>query len=548
MRGITFFNSLSTRHLPRDFAGGLTTAVVALPLALAFGVASGAGPAAGVYGAIFVGFFAALFGGTPAQVSGPTGPMTVVMAGVFTSIQAKHPEAGLLMGFSAVILAGILQIGFGLLKLGKYFILVPYSVISGFMTGIGVIIIVLQLGPILGHTGTPSLLATLDYFPEWLTAISWHDLTLGLLAIAGVCLWPHRWNVWLPSPLLVLLLGTLCVLWLPEGAVATIGAIPSAFPSLQWPMFSLDMLDDLLYAAVLLAVLGSIDSLLTSLVADNLTKQQHDSDRELIGQGIGNTVAGFFGGLPGAGATMRTVVNIRTGGKTGYSGIIHSLVLLAVMLGAGQYAGYIPLAVLAGILIKVGIDIIDWPYLRRLGKLPLDTAALMVLVLFLTVFVDLITAVLVGVFLSNMITVERLTTIQLDNVHFKSGEVTGPDPDPVDEWLASQQGRVALLSLAGPLSFGVGRGLRRRLAGHVSHEIIIVDLTGAQLVGTSTAMILDELIRNEQHHQRYVLLVGISEQTNADLKRLGALQFLDERHRFAVLRDAMDYIERDGLH
>jgi len=196
----------------------------------------------------------------------------------------------------------------------------------------------------------------------------------------------------------------------------------------------------------------------------------------------------------------------------------------------------------------VGIDIIDWPYLRRLGQLPLDTAALMVLVLFLTVFVDLITAVLVGVFLSNMITVERLTTIQLDNVHFKSGEVTGPDPDPVDEWLAAQQGRVALLSLAGPLSFGVGRGLRRRLAGHVSHEIIIVDLTGAQLVGTSTAMILDELIRNEQHHQRYVLLVGISEQTSADLKRLGALQFLDDRHRFASLRDAMDYIDRDGLH
>jgi MFS superfamily sulfate permease-like transporter len=181
-----------------------------------------------------------------------------------------------------------------LLKLGKYFILVPYSVVSGFMTGIGVIIIVLQLGPILGHSGTPSLLTTLDYFPEWLAVISWHDLTLGLLAIAGVCFWPHRWNVWLPSPLLVLLLGTLCVLWLPEGAVATIGAIPSAFPSLQWPMFSLDMLDDLLYAAVLLAVLGSIDSLLTSLVADNLTKQQHDSDRELIGQGIGNTVAGFF--------------------------------------------------------------------------------------------------------------------------------------------------------------------------------------------------------------------------------------------------------------
>ncbi|WP_461515780.1 SulP family inorganic anion transporter [Porticoccus sp.] len=538
------FNSLSTRHLPSDFTGGLTAAVVALPLALAFGVASGAGPVAGVYGAIFVGLFAALFGGTPTQVSGPTGPMTVVVAGVFTSMQAKYPETGLLLGFTAVIIAGLIQIALGLLKLGKYFILVPYPVISGFMTGIGVIIIILQLGPLLGHSGTPSLMAAFNSIPGWLAAIHWEELMLGGLALAVVYLWPTRLNVWLPRPLVALLVGSVVALWLPAESIATIGDIPSGFPPLHWPVLSLDVAGELIYAGVLLAVLGAIDSLLTSLVADSITRQQHDSDRELVGQGIGNTMAGFFGGLPGAGATMRTVVNIRAGGKTGYSGAIHSLVLLLVMLGAGKYAAHVPLAVLAGILIKVGIDIIDWSFFLRIRRLPINTVALTLLVLGLTVFVDLITAVLVGVFLSNLITVERLTNIQLDNIHLTNGaDATEKGRSAEEQWLESQQGGVLLLRLNGPLSFAVGRGLRRRLAGQLSHRLMIIDLSNAQLVGTSTAMILDELIHMETANQRQVLLVGVPDKAKQSLSRLGTLAFLGSNQVVDTFPEAMAYVD-----
>lgn len=557
------FNGLSNRHLHVDFTGGLTSAVVALPLALAFGVVSGAGPSAGVYGAIFVGFFAALFGGTPQQVSGPTGPMTVVMAGVFTSLQARHPETGLIIGFSAVILAGLMQIIFGLMKLGKYFILVPYPVISGFMSGVGVIIIILQVGPLLGHSGTMSLPETLKLIPMWIGNINLLSLMLGIITLALMYLWPARLSKLCPPPLAALAIGIfIALLLLPNDSVQLLGDIPSGFPVPHWPVFSIDVMAELLYAAVLLAILGSIDSLLTSLICDSITKGHHDSDKELIGQGIGNTFAGIFGGLPGAGATMRSVVNIRAGGKTGFSGATHSLLLLAVMLGAGQYASYIPLAALAGILLHVGLSIMDWPMLIRLKKLPANTIMMMMMVLLMTVFVDLITAVLVGVFISSLITLERLTNIQLDHIYLSDGSVEAGSRNasidgydvldnqvvqPIEaryiEQLSQYQGAVLLMKLVGPLSFGVGRGLHRYLKSYQSYQLIVIDMTGAQLVGTSTAMLLDQLVRTEIANAKEVYLVGVSKKSVANLDRFGTLVFLGEEHIFRSMADAMDRVD-----
>lgn len=538
------FNQFSTNTLSKDFAGGLTAAVVALPLALAFGVASGAGPAAGVYGAIFVGFFAAIFGGTASQVSGPTGPMTVVMASVFTTMQAKYPETGLLLGFSVVILAGLLQILLGLLKLGKYFILVPYPVISGFMSGVGVIIILLQLGPLVGHDDASSLIHALSQLPTWMTEINPYALLLGLLSLATVMWLPEKINRWLPRPLIALLVGTFVMMFLPADSVAVIGDVPSGFPIPHVPLITWDMMGELFYYAALLAVLGAIDSLLTSLVADNLTKEQHDSDKELIGQGIGNALSGVFGGLPGAGATMRTVVNIGAGGKSAYSGVIHSLVLLAVMLGAGTYASHVPLAVLAGILIKVGIDIIDWPFIRRLRRLPLNTSVLMIMVLLMTVFVDLITAVMVGVFISNMVTIERLTNLQLDNTQLISGEILLRGKE-FDESLQQKMANSLLLKLDGPLSFGVGRGLRSRLSGRVSHHTMIIDLTDAMLVGTTTAMIVDELVRGEVENGHRVFLVGMREKSRKSLLRLGTLDYIGENSVLATTDQVVESINQN---
>ncbi|MAH56464.1 MAG: sodium-independent anion transporter, partial [Aestuariibacter sp.] len=376
-----------------DLTGGLTAGIVALPLALALGVASGVGPMAGLYGAIAVGFFAALFGGTPSQISGPTGPMVVVLAGLFASLSGDVE-----LIFTAVILAGIFQIVFGFLGVGNYIRLVPYPVISGFMTGIGAIIIILQIGRLLGHEPPGGTLGALGYLPTALADINFSTLILGVGTLVIAYKWPASLGKYIPGALAALIIGTLVSLFAFE--VPVLGNIPTGLPSLHLPVYNQEKLLLVLEAAFILAVLGAIDSLLTSLVADNMTRTRHDSSQELIGQGIGNTVSGLIGGIAGAGATMRTVVNIRSGGKERLSGMIHALVLLAIVLGLSPLASVIPHAVLAGILVKVGLDIVDWSYIKRAHTGPRWDFALMLLVLGLTVFVDLITAVGVGVVLA----------------------------------------------------------------------------------------------------------------------------------------------------
>ncbi len=302
-----------------------------------------------MYGAIIVGFFAAIFGGTPAQVSGPTGPMTVVMTAVVV-----HFSYNPAIAFTIVMLGGVFQILFGVFKFGRYINLVPYPVISGFMSGIGCIIIILQLAPFVGQVASGSPLKSLLALPAWFSNIHSSALILGLIALAIVCFIPQRLNRYIPGPLLALVVGTtIGVLFLNDATI--IGEIPSGLPVLQMPVFSIDEFALIIKYSLVLAFLGSIDSLLTSLIADSITRTHHESDRELFGQGIGNIVSGLFGGLPGAGATMRTVVNVRAGGRTPVSGALHALILLMMVLGLGSFAEHIPHAVLAGILLKVGV-------------------------------------------------------------------------------------------------------------------------------------------------------------------------------------------------
>ena len=418
---MALINGFHLKNIRGDVLGGLTAAVVALPLALAFGNAAlGPGGAIyGLYGAVVVGFLAALFGGTPAQVSGPTGPMSVTVAGVVASLAAVGVPRDLSAGeilplvMAAVVIGGLFQILFGLLRLGKYITLVPYSVVSGFMSGIGVIIITLQIGPLLGIStrgGVLESLSTLfnNFEPNGAA------IAVAVMTLAIVFLTPRKISQWVPSPLLALLIVTpLSILLFGDSSIDRIGAIPEGGLSLSLPDPSLgNFFPIILKAGLVLAVLGAIDSLLTSLVADNISQTRHNSDRELIGQGIGNAVAGIFTGLPGAGATMRTVINVKSGGSTPISGMVHSVVLLFVLVGAGPLAAQIPTALLAGILIKVGLDIIDWGFLLRAHKLSLKTASVMYGVLFMTVFWDLIWAVLVGVFIANMLTIDSITETQ----------------------------------------------------------------------------------------------------------------------------------------
>ena len=549
------FHGLHFRNLRGDCFGGITAAIVALPLALAFGVSSGAGATAGLYGAIFVGLFAALFGGTPSQISGPTGPMTVVMTTIFTSLIAEYGrEAGLAMAFTIVMLGGMIQILFGIFKLGQYITLMPYTVISGFMSGIGVIIILLEFAPLLGHDPAPGVVESLKVIPDVLTHINPIAAGLGLLTLVIVFASPAKVNRVLPAPLLALIVGTLIsVLAFPNSDLHRIGDIPPGFPVLMPPAFSLSALKDMAGYSLMLAALGAIDSLLTSLVADNITRTQHDSDRELIGQGIGNTISGLFGGLPGAGATMRTVINVQAGGRTPLSGIIHALVLLIIVLQASTLTEPIPHAVLAGILIKVGIDIIDWAFLKRAHLLSLKGAGLMYLVLFLTVFVDLITAVAVGAFIANLLTVKNLTDLQVGNMQ----TIANPDQDArlsalEQDLLAQLKGHVLLFCLGGPMSFGAAKSISQRMKIVEQYKILILDLSDVPRVGVTASLAIENMLEGTLAKGCTIFLTGARGQVKDRLQRLDIIQRLPEEYwvgdRLQALQKSIELIQKETQH
>ena len=514
-----------------DITGGITTAVVALPLAMAFGLTSGAGAIAGLWGAIVLGFIAAPLGGTPSQVSGPTGPMTVIMAAVITALVGRYgPEAGLAVAFTVALLAGGLQVLFGVFRLGQYIVQMPYSVISGFMSGIGVIVVVLQLPILLGLNLKGTIPQILGALPAQLPNLNGLALLIGCLTFALIRAYPRRWNRWIPAPLVALVVISALSTLLPEGSLPRLGAIPQGLPTLRWPELRFDDLRLLGGYAITLAVLGSIDSLLTSLVADNITRTQHRSDRELIGQGLGNMAAALVGGLPGAGATMRTVTNVQAGGRTPLSGMVHSLALLIVTLGAGPFAAGIPLAVLGGILLHVGLEIVDWSFLKRAPRLSWKATGLMWLVLLLTVFWDLVTAVVIGVSLANVITIKD----QADALQKSSQRIAGGDEDPNALKLAGEEqallreagGELALLNLAGPLSFGASRYLTQLLQESAAYATLILDLTAVSHLGVTASLAIDAVCRDATRQGRRVILAVPQERYRERLGRLAITRFI----------------------
>ncbi|MCH1492836.1 MAG: SulP family inorganic anion transporter [Luminiphilus sp.] len=529
--------SFDLTHIRGDIYGGLTAGVVAIPLALAFGVASGLGPMAGMYGAIIVGFFAAWLGGTPTNVSGPTGPMVVVLAGLFASLSG---DVGLIL--TAVVLAGLFQIAFGLIKLGDFIRLVPYPVVSGFMSGIGVIIIILQLDATLGHMAPAGTIPALKYLPTALTDINFSALAVAVVTLIVVYGWPTAWGKYLPAALAALVVGTVMSLFM--GSMPILGEIPSGLPSFRMPVFEQGAMMLVLEAAFILAVLGAIDSLLTSLVADNMTRTRHDSNQELIGQGVGNTVAGLFGGIAGAGATMRTVVNIRSGGHTKISGMIHSAVLAAVVLGLGPIASHIPHAALAGVLIKVGLDIIDFSYLRNAHRGPRWDLALMALVLALTVLVDLITAVGAGVVLAALAYVRQVAKTQLDDLLSRPLTATSEEEQALIEELID---RVTVFEFGGPLSFGaaadVGHHVRERYRDGM--HAIVLDFQRVPFIDVSAVRAVETIACDAERAGKDVYFTGMSDEIAETMVGLNAdccLNMEEARYndRLTLLRELRD--------
>ena len=530
-------NNLNLNSIKGDVFGGVTAAVVALPLALAFGVASGVGPIAGLYGAIAVGFFAAVFGGTPSQVSGPTGPMTVLMA----VIVANHAD-NLSQAFAIVFLAGAIQIVFGLLKIGRYVSYTPYSVVSGFMSGIGVIIILIQSLPFFGLPTVPG--GPVGAIESWHQIPSMMNLdatVLACVALAIMIFWPTRFQTFLPPALAALLVGSVLGFFVFDFA-PVIGGVPTGFPSIELPSFSIGELASLLEPAILLALLGSIDSLLTSLVADSITKTRHNSNKELVGQGIGNMVASVIGGLPGAGATMRTVVNVRAGGRTPLSGALHALILLALVLGMGPLAEKVPHAVLAGILVKVGWDIIDWRYLRRIRRAPLDKVIVMLVTLGLTVFVDLITAVAVGIILASFVTARWMEREQLKGVRavtFDQGDDALTEIERSK--LQKYNGKINIIKLRGTFSYASARELVKHIGiSGVGYEAIVLDFTHASYIDTSAAFAIEELINTALKETSACFISGLSGNAEVTLHSLNVLDTVSKEYFVSNLTDAIE--------
>ena len=541
------FNEINLKHTRGDIYGGVTAAVIALPMALAFGVASGAGAEAGLYGAILVGLFAALFGGSPTLISEPTGPMTVVFTAVIAKFIASDPVNGMAMAFTVVIMAGMFQILFGLMRLGKYVTLMPYTVVSGFMSGIGIILIILQIGPLLGQPAPGGgVIGVIDTLPALIAGIQTNETILATITIAILFLIPKKLKQHLPPPLVALIVCTLLsVIFLSDADVRRIGEIPTGLPGFQFPVFSIDQWQVMLIDAIVLGMLGCIDALLTSVVADSITRKRHKSDKELVGQGIGNIMSGLFGGLPGAGATMGTVVSIQAGARTALAGLVRAGILLIVIMWAADLTSVIPLAVLAGIAFKVGIDIIDWRFLKRAHFISGKGALITYGVIFLTVFVDLIAAVGIGLFVANVMTITRLSELQENDVK----AITDPDDtdlelsDSEKEILRDAKGKIMLLHLRGTMIFGSSRAITRKNSQFGGCHTLVVDISDVKHLGVSAALALEESILEMITAGRSVYVVTTKEQALDRLDKLGVLKNIPQENIFVSRLDALESIK-----
>lgn len=557
---------IETNNIKGDVFGGITAGIVALPLALAFGIqafsgidspeASSMGALAGLVGATLLGFFAALFGGTHSQISGPTGPMTVITASIVSGAWASSQgniSAVILSMSLAGIFCGLFQVIFGLIRIGKYVRYIPYPVLSGFMSGIGVIIILQQIYPIIGKKSPASTLDMIINFPAALAdGVSVIALALGLACISLIVLVPKVTKK-VPATLVALIAVTVVSLFTNLDSSLTIGNIPAGLPM---PFFTKVQLDGIDWASVLeaslvpgltLAGLGSIDTLLTSVVADNITKTKHNSNQELIGQGIGNAVAGLFCGLAGAGATMRTVVNVKSGGRTQISGMIHAVLLLAILLGLGSLVKYVPLSVLAGILITVGWGIIDFRGFKDILRIPKSDAFVMIVVFLMTVFVDLLTAVGIGMVIACVLFMKRAGDLVENSYSAKALDTFDKESPWEDEKDIPEEirNRIYIERLDGPIFFGSITGFQRVMHDIPTNlKIVIIRMRRVPFMDQSGVYAMETAIKDLQAQGIKVLMTIIQPQPRYILEKHHIIPILiPKENTFETFEECTEYLK-----
>lgn len=532
---LPFLGEYSLNTLRGDLLGGLTATVISMPIAVAFGVASGLGAIAGLYGAIAVGFFAAVFGGTNTQISKPTAPMTVAMAVIVTTHADTFGQA-----FGIVVIAGIFQILLGISRIGRYVAYTPRVVVSGFMSGIGLIIMTMHLLPLMGaepsHGGAMGTLAEL---PEAIKSVNFQALAVGCLTLATTILWPSKVGKFLPGPVVAIVVGTvISIFWLTD--VPTVGQLPTGLPTIQAEFPSISFVLRSLEPALILALLGSVDSLITSLVADTLTGTRHKSSRELIGQGIGNIASGLIGGLPCSGSTSSTVTNIRAGGRTKVSGVLYALLMLGLLLGLGAFVEPIPLAALAAVLIKVGWGIIDWRIVSRIHRVNRAQLIVFLLTLCLTCFVSLIVAVAVGLIVASMAHAQTLEKFELESVIsvpildqvFFGDKVDASTVDPFSA-------RVGLVALKGIFSVASSSNLVEAIAKDIQdHEVVIFDFSETLYMDDSAAMVIDQLTEVAMLNNTIFIVACMHGAVEQSLTALDILRQIPDEHIVETMDEA----------
>ena len=548
-----------------DVLGGITSAVVLLPMALAYGVVSGLGVIAGLYGAVAVGLFASLFWGTQALISGPTGPMAVAMAVVVGSYADNLTEA-----FTIVIMAGVIQIILGVIKMGRYVAYTPYSVISGFTSGVGVIIVLLQVLPFLGSSSSGGgTVGAIRAMPAAMGGINIHALLIALVTLGVTVLWPKGLRKAFPPSLAALIVGTLLGVLLLRDA-PLIGEVPTGFPQMVDTHTVLQHLVGSFQPALILALLASINTLLMSLIADSMTRATHKPNRELVGQGVGNIFSGLFGGMPGAGNIPATVVNARIGGRTPLSGVLCSLVLLTLLLGLGGYVGEIPHAVLAGILMKVGWDIIDWKFITRIHRVQREHVVVMLITLGLTVFADLLSAIMLGLIVAALVSARQFEYLELDSVisvplldiSFLADEqeededgdefdlladnllnLLGDDDD--DDDFDPFSARCGLLSFRGSFTVASANRMFTTISVDITdHEVAILDFSETDYMDDSAAFVVERLIDVAIEEDTECVVMGMEGPVGESLRKLHILRKIPEDRYVENMDEAKEVAKR----
>ncbi len=592
--------SFNFNNFKGDLLGGITAGIVALPLSLAFGVSSGLGPSAGLYGAIFVGFFSALFGGTSTQISGPTAPMTAVSMVIITGIIATFEgdlDKALPVILTVFLVAGLMQIGLGLIGLGKYIKYIPYPVVSGFMTAIGIIILVTQILPTIGYypkedtayiyqfkpkaeevilesilrdeqkegilvlrdfketinraeniteeqilkeaqtlavENASGVIGALKVLPRAIKSIDWTAFLLAMGTII-IIFGFKRITTTIPSTLIALLvMSTIAIAFGID--YRPIEKIPSGLPLPHFSIFThfnFNNIAPYIFTSLTLALLGAIDSLLTSVVADNMTKTRHKPNKELIGQGIGNSIGAIFGGIPGAGATIRTVVNINAGGKTKISGMIAAILLFIVLLALGPIASKIPAAVLAGILITVGIGVMDYKGLKAIPHMPLPEVLIMITVLILSTVWNLVYAVGIGLVIASLMFMKKIGDLMAERSEIKvlDEEEKWPDETNLSKEIKSN---IYIKHIKGPLFFGSTSEFQRltqKIPDHAS--IIIIRMGRMQYIDQSGLYALEDVLSRLVQEGKAICLVNILKQPRYMLERIDIIpDLIPEEHIF----------------